>query len=32
MPRKYVSDQFKARFPSDGPFVCDDAAVYHLRI
>ena len=32
MPRKYVADQFKLRFPSDGPFVVDDAAVHHFRI
>jgi Zn-dependent peptidase ImmA (M78 family) len=32
MPRGYVTQQFKLRFPSDGPFVCDDAAVHHLRV
>ena len=32
MPRGYVGKQFRARFPSDGPFVCDDAAVHHLRV
>jgi hypothetical protein len=32
MPRKYVADQFKIRFPSDGPLTVDDAAVHHLRV
>ena len=31
MPRKYVADQFKGRFPSDGPLILNDAAVHYLR-
>ena len=32
MPRGYVTDQFRQRFPSNGPLRIDDAAVAHLGI